>query len=86
MLGGWEAGLLDQQWKGVRRDPPVDARCLEIFDIVADPGETTDLAVDRPDLVARFESLFAQRRWPHCHLEPFRDVNGVGFATHHSPW
>ena len=51
--------------RGTHRSMP-DA--LEIFDIVADPGETTDLAVDRPDLVARFESLFAQRaRWPHCH-------------------
>ncbi|MEC8064934.1 MAG: hypothetical protein VX126_02630, partial [Planctomycetota bacterium] len=60
--GGWEAGLLDQQWKGVRRGTHrAMPNALEIFDIVADPGETTDLAKDRPDLVARFESLFAQR-------------------------
>ena len=47
---------------------------LEIFDIVADPGETADLAEDRPDLVARFESLFAQRTVATLpSWNPFRD-------------
>ena len=68
--GGWEAASWINGGKvfgGTHRSMP-DA--LEIFDIVADPGGTTDLAEDRPDLVARFESLFAQRRWPHCYPEP----------------
>lgn len=60
--GGWEAGLLDQRWKGVRRGTHRSVpAALEIFDIVADPSETTDLAKDRSDLVTRFESLFAKR-------------------------
>ena len=59
------SGLLDQQWKGVRRDAPVDARCFEIFDIVADPVKPPTWRRIEADLMARFESLFM--RWPHCH-------------------
>ncbi|MAV55109.1 MAG: hypothetical protein CMJ28_04055 [Phycisphaerae bacterium] len=73
--GGWEAGLLDQRWKGVRRRTHrAIPDSMEIFDVVKDPGETNDLAPQRPDLVERLEALFAQRTVSSLpSWNPFRD-------------
>ena len=73
--GGWEAGLLDQRWKGVRRGTHRSIPgALEIFDVVEDPGEVIDLAGARPDLASRFESLFARRTVSSLpSWNPFRD-------------
>ena len=73
--GGWEAGLLDQRWKGVRRGTHRSIPgALEIFDVIEDPGEVINLAGARPDLVSRFESLFARRTVSSLpSWNPFRD-------------
>ena len=46
-------------WKFVRGTP--DGQ-VEIYDLEADGGETTDLAGERPDLVAEFESWIRENR------------------------
>jgi uncharacterized sulfatase len=66
--GGFsQAVLMDGQWKAIRlkrRDAPV-----QLFDLAADEGETTDLAAAQPALVARAKKLFETERtdspdWP----------------------
>ena len=39
---------------------PPDAR-IELYDLIADPGETTDIAANRPDVVARLTAAYD--RW-----------------------
>ena len=52
-------------WKALRFGSPA----LKLFDLCADPGETTDVALSRPDLVEYFAALMAREhvpdpRWP----------------------
>ncbi len=49
-------------WKAVRNGP---AKAIEIYDLAQDPGERTDLAKLRPELVAKAESIFAASRTEH---------------------
>ncbi len=54
------------KWKGVRlqaRENP-DGPVL-LFDLDADPAETTDLAASRPDIVARMDSVMDARTLSH---------------------
>lgn len=46
-------------WKGIRLTP--EAR-LQLFDLGRDPTETTDVAADRPDVVARIERVLREGR------------------------
>ena len=43
-------------WKALRNGPSAG---VELYDLAKDAGETTDLAAQRPDLVARAEALMA---------------------------
>ena len=62
------------RFKAVRHapgsDPLVDdaAARLELYDLVADPGETTDVSAQHPDVVARFERRMRESHSP----EPLR--------------
>jgi arylsulfatase A-like enzyme len=49
-------------WTAVRNGP---AKAIEIYDLAQDPGERTDLAKLRPELVAKAESIFAASRTEH---------------------
>jgi arylsulfatase A-like enzyme len=49
-------------WKAVRNGP---ARAIEIYDLAKDPGERADLAKEKPELVARAESIFQTSRTDH---------------------
>lgn len=54
------------QWKAVRNGP---SRPIEIYDLKSDRAESKNLAADRPELVARAESLMTSARvddpnWP----------------------
>lgn len=49
-------------WKAVRNGP---GRAIEIYDLAKDPGERTDLAKERPELVAKAETIFKDSRTEH---------------------
>ena len=51
---------VEQQYKLVQplsfRDAPPEGAALELYDLMADPGEETDLAADMPDVVERLKA------------------------------
>ena len=52
--------LLGNHWTGIRllkRDAP-----LQLFDLVADLGETTDVAAKHPEVVARITEIMRTGR------------------------
>lgn len=57
-----QAALFDGRWKAHRTG---SARApIVLYDLEADIGETTDIAADRPDLVARARSFLNEARVP----------------------
>lgn len=60
-------GIRQGDWKAVRLFPPYGPGRWELFDLSTDPGETRDLAVEQPEVLAR---LIA--RW-----EDYAAENGV---------
>jgi arylsulfatase A-like enzyme len=55
-----------RDWKAVRNGP---SSPIELYNLKTDPGETKDLAAEKPDLVARAEALMKAARtedpnWP----------------------
>lgn len=66
--GGFgQAALLDGHWKAVRNLRHTAP--IEIYDLATDLGETKNVAVEHPDLVAKFAALFHTSRtaspdWP----------------------
>jgi arylsulfatase A-like enzyme len=58
-----QAVLLDGRWKAIRPNLK-QGLDLELYDIVADPGETRDLAGDRPGIVERAERAMREMRTP----------------------
>ena len=56
--GGQQAIRLGD-WKGVRLGMAQGSRAIELYDLAADPGESTDLAAEHPAVVARIEELMA---------------------------
>ncbi|MDA1036024.1 MAG: N-acetylgalactosamine-6-sulfatase, partial [Chloroflexi bacterium] len=58
--GKWQA-VTDGRWKAVRRaagpKQSDTARPTELFDLSADPTESTDVAADHPEIVKRLEAL-----------------------------
>lgn len=60
--GGWQTVRLDR-WKGIRhglkQDPAVP---VALYDLDSDPRETTDVAAEYPDVVARIEAIMRAAR------------------------
>lgn len=50
------------RWKLVNLDPPLVESELELFDVVADPGETTDLSEAEPEVLASMLALWTEVR------------------------
>jgi len=61
--GGQQAVRMGR-WKGVRRDMRRGNMDIQLFDLAADPGETTDLAADRPAIVAEMRRIMREERTP----------------------
>jgi arylsulfatase A-like enzyme len=61
-----QQALVMDDWKAMRMGPD---QALELYDLAADPGETTDVAADNPALVARMERLMAAAHGPSEHFE-----------------
>jgi arylsulfatase A len=57
-------------WKAVRNGP---SAAVEVYDLKADPGETTDLSAKNPDVVAKAVKLMASAREGHPDW-PLRDA------------
>ena len=76
--GGMQAVRLGQ-WKGLRLkahgkpDAPI-----ELYDLVADPNETNDVAADHPDVTARIKRIMTEDR-------TVSDVPRWNFAPEHRP-
>ena len=51
------------QWKAVRNGPK---SATELYDLQTDPGEKTNLAAQKPEIVARAEKLFQTSRTEHA--------------------
>ncbi|HSP91353.1 MAG TPA: arylsulfatase [Vicinamibacterales bacterium] len=68
--GGFsQAVLLDGRWKGIRLKSP--AAAIELYDLAADPAESTDLAGSQPKLVERIGAIMREAhvdneywKWP----------------------
>jgi hypothetical protein len=50
------------RWKGVRQ--PMLTGKLEVYDLLADPGETRDVAAGRPGVAARLARRLDQEHAP----------------------
>lgn len=57
--GGQQAVRLGD-WKGVRRDMHKGNLTVQLFNLAEDIGETTDVAAEHPDIVARIEKIMLQ--------------------------
>jgi uncharacterized sulfatase len=70
--GGFKQAIRAGDWKGVRLGP---GRPLEVYDLRRDPGETVNLAGQRPEVVKRLAGLLARARrespdWPVLQAAP----------------
>ena len=76
--GGMQAVRMGR-WKGLRLKAHGDPdAAIELYDLEADPNETTDVAADHPEVVARIRAVMAEQR----------TVSGVprwNFAPEHRP-
>jgi arylsulfatase A-like enzyme len=50
------------RWKLVSLDPPFDESKMELFDVIADPGETRDLRGSEPERYAEMLALWRSER------------------------
>jgi arylsulfatase A-like enzyme len=57
--GGTKQAVRHENWKAIRLAPGAK---LELYDVVADPGEAKDVAAERPDVVARIEAYLKTAR------------------------
>lgn len=72
---GGQQALRFGDYKAVRRNLQRNPEApIELYDLAADPGESRDLAPDRPDLVARARELMAAAHRPSPEF-PFRALD-----------
>ncbi len=70
--GRWKA---IRRGKGNRKNPAAATHPTELYDLVADPGETRDVAAEHPDVVKRLEAILDREHVPHPDWPlPFADV------------
>ena len=60
-LGARQAVRMEQ-WKGVRYNLADGNRDVELYNLDNDPGETTNIASDYPDVVARISEIMRSAR------------------------
>ncbi len=60
----WQA-VRTGRWKGLRKKPSAP---LELYDLEADPGETTDVASKHPEVVRKILALLKSERSPSEHF------------------
>lgn len=57
--GGFKQAVRHGDWKAIRQSP---RQPLELYDVVRDPGEKTNVAKERPEVVARIEQYLKTAR------------------------
>ena len=57
---GGQQAVWSGRWKAVRQRLRKGPAVTELYDLVADPGEATDLAADQPDVLARLEAIMSR--------------------------
>lgn len=66
--GGQQAVWLGNRWKGIRRDllkkGNPDPLEIQLFDLKADPSESTNVAMENPEVFAKIEGLMKSERVP----------------------
>ena len=62
LLHGGRAYVRRGRWKLTTLEPPFDEAGFELFDLDADPGETRDLAADRPEIFREMVELWRSER------------------------
>ena len=75
-VGNWKAirtNLNPRGKKAARQQP----RALELYDLAQDPRETTDVAAQHPDVVARMESILQGQHSPSA-LFPMKHLGEAG--------
>ncbi len=70
--GGQQAVRLGD-WKGVRMNIFKGNRVIELYDLKTDPGETSDVAADHPEIVKRIEDIMQHGRTDSTLFPLFRD-------------
>lgn len=70
-LGGRQA-IRSGKWKAIRLNALTNHPDTELYDLEKDPGETTDLATDYPDVVAQLEE-YMDRAHQESEVFPFED-------------
>ncbi|MBI4603746.1 MAG: sulfatase-like hydrolase/transferase [Planctomycetes bacterium] len=71
---GGQQALRSGRLKAVRKDIAKGGGKLELYDLEADPGETRDLAAERPEEAKRLEALLRAARTPSPEF-PFKGLD-----------
>jgi arylsulfatase len=76
----WEYGnqqaLRAGDWKAVRRKLKKGDKAIEIYNLVSDPGERTDLSSTQPEVLARMQALLEASRFP-SEVFPIPTLDGL---------
>jgi arylsulfatase len=62
---GGQQAVRHGDWKAVRRETKKSSAPLELYDLARDPGETRDLAAERPDVAAELARVMEREHTPH---------------------
>ena len=60
---GQIAIIKDGRWKGVKSDMHAGPGKWEVFDLLEDNGETTDLSASHAEMIASFETIIKREHW-----------------------
>ena len=72
---GGQQAVIAGRWKGVRQNLAKGVIKTELYDLDADPNETTDVAAKNPDALAHVERLLHDQHVPSKDF-PLQTIDG----------